>query len=97
MLCQPGWSPHPLTGGGVILTDRKIPSGESQAQEDREKGSGNFNKAGGIILGDNLTSGRKATETGNMFGRAWGKVITVTGNALGYLWEPLNGVALPPP
>ena len=97
MLCQPGWSPHPHTGGGVILTDRKIPSGEAQAQEEREKGSGIFIEAEGNVLGHNLTAGCKATGTGQVFGRAWEIFITMTGNAFGHLWEPSSGVALPPP
>ena len=61
--------PH-RRGGGVIWTDRKIPSGEAQAQEEREKGSGIFNDAGGNVLGHNLTAGCKGAETGYIFGRA---------------------------
>ena len=80
-----------------LCTDRKIPSGEFQAQEEREKGSGIFNEAGGNVLGHNLTAGCKAAETGHIFGRVWENFVTMTGSAIGHLWEPSSGVALPPP
>ena len=89
--------PTPPHRGGVLLTDRKIPSGEAQAQEERGTGSGSFNGAGGNVLGHNVTAGCKAAETGHIFGRAWEIFITMTGNAFGHLWEPSSGVALPPP
>ena len=78
------------------MTDRKIPLGEAQAQEERERESGIFNEAGGNMLGDNLTSGCKAAETGHIFGRAWDNFLTMTGNVFGHLWEQPSGVALPP-
>ena len=79
------------------MTDRKIPSGEAQALEEREKGSGICNEAGGNALGHNLTAGCKAAETGHIFGRAWRIFITMTVNVFGHLWDPSSGVALPPP
>ena len=69
--CNSQVGPHTPTQGGVILTDRKIPSGEAEAQEEREKGSGICNEAAGNVLGHNLTAGCKAAETGHIFGRAW--------------------------